>query len=149
MCYCPTPTLHLNLALTGDCAFLLSPQKTHSVWFISVLKSGDMGQCPEKSPSPCNTCVIPVSIYKFMSSFVTKTHTHPTHTLPHTPNHTHTHTHTPNHTHTHTPNHTPNTPTHTHTQPHTHTHPHTPNHPHTHTHPTTHTRTHPTTHPHT
>ncbi len=41
MCYCPTPTLHLNLALTGDGAFLLSPQKTHSVWFISVLNYGD------------------------------------------------------------------------------------------------------------
>ncbi len=27
MCYCPTPTLHLNLALTGDGAFLLSPKK--------------------------------------------------------------------------------------------------------------------------
>ncbi len=27
MCYCPTPTLHLNLALTGDGAFQLSPQK--------------------------------------------------------------------------------------------------------------------------
>ncbi len=27
MCYCPTPTLHLNLALTGDGAFLFSPQK--------------------------------------------------------------------------------------------------------------------------
>ncbi len=40
LCYCPTPTLHLNLALTGDFAFLLSPQKTHSVWFISILKSG-------------------------------------------------------------------------------------------------------------
>ncbi len=24
MCYCPTPTLHLNLALTGDGAFLFS-----------------------------------------------------------------------------------------------------------------------------
>ncbi len=22
MCYCPTPTIHLNVALTGDCAFL-------------------------------------------------------------------------------------------------------------------------------
>ncbi len=41
MCYCPTPTLHLNLALTGDGAFLLSPQKTLSVWFISVLNYGD------------------------------------------------------------------------------------------------------------
>ncbi len=79
MCYCPIPTLYLNLALTGDCAFQLSPQKTHSVWFISVLKSGDMGQCPEKSPSPCNTCVISVSLYKSMSWFVTKTRAH-THT---------------------------------------------------------------------
>ncbi len=79
----PTPTLYLNLALTGDCAFQLSPKKPHSVWFISVLKSGDMGQCPEKSP--CNTCVIPVSLYKSMSWFVTHTHTH-THT--HTRNRT-------------------------------------------------------------
>ncbi len=31
MCYCPTPTLHLNLALTGDGAFLFSLKKTHSV----------------------------------------------------------------------------------------------------------------------
>ncbi len=41
MCYCPTPTLHLNLALTGDCAFLFSLKKTHSVWFISILNYGD------------------------------------------------------------------------------------------------------------
>ncbi len=41
MCYCPTPTLHLNLALTGDSAFQLSLKKTHSVWFISVLNYGD------------------------------------------------------------------------------------------------------------
>ncbi len=27
MCYFPTPTLHLNLALTGDCTFLHSPKK--------------------------------------------------------------------------------------------------------------------------
>ncbi len=100
MCYCPTPTLHLNLALTGDCAFQLSPKKL-TLWFISVLKSGDMGQCPEKSPSPCNTCVIPVSLYKSMSWFVTKTHTH-TLTLTHTHSHTHTHTHSRSHTHTHT-----------------------------------------------
>ncbi len=33
--------LHLNLALTGDSAFLLSPRKTHSVWFISILNYGD------------------------------------------------------------------------------------------------------------
>ncbi len=103
MCYCPTPTLHLNLALTGDCAFQLSPKKPHSVWFISVLKSGDMGQCPEKSPSPCNTCVIPVSLYKSMSWFVTKTRTHTTtHTLTLSLTHTHTHSLTHTHTHTHT-----------------------------------------------
>ncbi len=41
MCYCPTPTLHLNLALTEDGAFLLSLKKTLSVWFISVLNYGD------------------------------------------------------------------------------------------------------------
>ncbi len=41
MCYCPTPTLHLNLALTGDGAFLFSLKKSHSVWFISVLNYGD------------------------------------------------------------------------------------------------------------
>ncbi len=154
MCYCPTPTLHLNLALTGDCAFQLSPQKTHSVWFISVLKSGDMGQCPEKSPSPCNTCVIPVSLYKSMSWFVTKTHTQThththTHTLTHTHRHrhthtlshtlslTHTHTHSLTHRHTHTLSHThthTDTDTHTHTLSHTHTYTHTLSHTHTHTH---------------
>ncbi len=38
-----------------------------------------MGKCPHKSPSPCNTYVIPMSLYKFVSSYVTHTHTH-THT---------------------------------------------------------------------
>ncbi len=33
--------LHLNLALTGDSAFLLYRKKTHSVWLISVLNYGD------------------------------------------------------------------------------------------------------------
>ncbi len=136
MCYCPTPTLHLNLALTGDCAFQLSPKKPHSVWFISVLKSGDMGQCPEKSPSPCNTCVIPVSLYKSMSWFVTKTRTHSlSHTHTHTLSHTHTRTLTHTHTHTHAL-------THTHTHRHAHTHTHTHSHTHTHTHTLTHTHTH-------
>ncbi len=32
---------HLNLALTGDGAFLFSLKKTHSVWFISILNYGD------------------------------------------------------------------------------------------------------------
>ncbi len=122
MCYCPTPTLYLNLALTGDCAFQLSPKKPHSVWFISVLKSGDMGQCPEKSPSPCNTCVIPVSLYKSMSWFVTKTRTH-RHTHTHTQTHTHAHTRTLTQTHSHSNTHTRTlTQTHTHTLTLKHTH---------------------------
>ncbi len=41
MCYCLTPTLHLNLALTGDGAFLFSLKKNHSGWFIRVLNYGD------------------------------------------------------------------------------------------------------------
>ncbi len=41
MCYCPTPSLHLNLALTGDGAFLFSLKKTLSVWFKSILNYGD------------------------------------------------------------------------------------------------------------
>ncbi len=32
--------LHINLALTGDGAFLLYPKKTHTVWLISVLNYG-------------------------------------------------------------------------------------------------------------
>ncbi len=125
MCYCPTPTLHLNLALTGDGAFLLSPQKNHSVWFISVLNYGDT----ENVLINHLLLVIPVSYP-----------CHYTHLCPHKP-HTHTHTHTP-HTHTHTHTHTPHTP-HTHHRHHTHTCTHTPHHthtPHTHTHtPQTHT----------
>ncbi len=92
MCHCPTPTLHLNLA-TGDCAFLPPPppqkkhqqpnkqkqttnkeKNTHSVWFISVLKNGDMGQSPDMSPSPCNTCVI-IQIHVLICHKNTQTHT--------------------------------------------------------------------------
>ncbi len=79
MCYCPTPTLHLNLALTGDGAFIFSLKKTHSVWFISVFKLCGHWKCPHKSPSPCNTYVIPMPLYKFVSHKPHK-HTHTTHT---------------------------------------------------------------------
>ncbi len=34
-----------------------------------------MWKCPHKSPSPCNTYVILMSLYKLVSSYVTKTHT--------------------------------------------------------------------------
>ncbi len=87
MCYCPTPTLHLNLALTGDGAFLLSPKKTHTVWFISVLNYGDTE----------NVLINPLLLVIPMS--------YPCHYTNLCPHKSHKHAHTP---HTHTP------PTHTH-----------------------------------
>ncbi len=94
MCYCPTPTLHLNLALTGDGAFLFSLKKTHSVWFISVLNYGDTEN---------------VLINHLLLVISMSYPCHYTNLCPHKP-HKHAHTHT--HTHTHTHN------THTHTHPH-------------------------------
>ncbi len=63
--------LHLNLPLTGNWKF-------HSVWFISVLKYGDMGKCPHKSPSPCNTCHTHVIIQ--ICVLMSQKHAHSTHT---------------------------------------------------------------------
>ncbi len=93
MCYCPTHTLHLNLALTGDGAFLLSPPKMHTVWFISILNYGDT----ENVLINHLLFVIPMSYP-----------CHYTNLCPHKPHkhaqtHTHTHTHTLTHPHTHTP----------------------------------------------
>ncbi len=80
MCYCPTPTLLLNLALTGDGAFQLSPQKTHTVWFVSILNYGDT----ENVLINHLLLVIPVSYP-----------CHYTNLCPHKPHkHAHTHTHT-------------------------------------------------------
>ncbi len=80
MCYCPTPTLHLNLALTGDGAFIFSLKKTHSVWFISVLNYGDT----ENVLINHLLLVIPMSYP-----------CHYTNLCPHKPHkHAHTHTHT-------------------------------------------------------
>ncbi len=87
MCYCPTPTLHLNLALTGDGAFLFSLKKTHSVRFISVLNYGDT----ENVLINHLLLVIPMSYP-----------CHYTNLCPHKP-HKHAYTHTHTHTHTHTP----------------------------------------------
>ncbi len=64
----PTPTLHLNLALTGDGAFLLFPQKNSLCMIYTRFKLWGHWKCPHKSPSPCNTYVIPMSLYKFVSS---------------------------------------------------------------------------------
>ncbi len=77
--------LHLNLALTGDGAFLLSLKKTHSVWFISVLNYGDT----ENVLINHLLLVIPMSYP-----------CHYTNLCPHKP-HKHAHTHTHTHTHTH------------------------------------------------
>ncbi len=87
MCYCPTPTLHLNLALTGNGAFQLSPKKTHTVWFISILNYGDT----ENVLINHLLLVIPMSYP-----------CHYTNLCPHKPHkHAHTHTHTNTRTRTH------------------------------------------------
>ncbi len=148
MCYCPTPTLHLNLALTGDGAFLLSLKKTHSVWFISILNYGDT----ENVLINHLLLVIPMSYpchYTDLcphkpQNMPTHTHTH-SHTLTYT--HTLKHSHTlPTHTHTHTHTHNTHTTTHTHIYIYkhtlTHTHLHTHTHTHTHINLQTHTHTH-------
>ncbi len=88
MWYCPTPTLHLNLALTGDGAFIFSLKKTHSVWFISVLNYGDT----ENVLINHLLLVIPMSYP-----------CHYTNLCPHKP---HKHAPPPHHTHTHTHTHT-------------------------------------------
>ncbi len=85
MCYCPTPTLHLNLAVTGDGAFIFSPQKTHSVCFISVLNYGDT----ENVLINHLLLVIPMS--------------YPCHYTNLCPHKSHKHAHTHTHTHTHRP----------------------------------------------
>ncbi len=127
MCYCPTPTLHLNLALTVDGAFLFSLKKTHSVWFISVLNYGDTEN---------------VLINHLLLVITMSYPCHYTNLCPHKP-HKHAHTTHPPHTHTHT-HHTQTPHTHHNTHTHTHTHRH-----HTHTHKHTHTYTHTHTHTHT
>ncbi len=86
------------------------PPKTQFVWFISVLKSGDMEQCPEKSPSPCNTChtcvIIQIDVLICHKNARKHTHTH-IHTymaiyiISSVFTHTHARTHTHTHTHTH------------------------------------------------
>ncbi len=82
MCYCPTPTLHLNLALTGDGAFLFSLKKTHSVWFLSVLNYGDT----ENVLINHLLLVIPMSYPCYYTNLCPD--------KPHKHAHTHTHTHT-------------------------------------------------------
>ncbi len=69
MCYCPTPTLHLNLALTGDFVYFLI--LVFSMFFKSFGLRGGHRQCPHKPPSCCNThvsiqiCVLKLYIHQF------------------------------------------------------------------------------------
>ncbi len=61
---------------------------------LSLLNYGDMGKCPHKSPSPCNTCHTHVIIQICVLICHKK--------CAHMHTHTHTHTHTRTYTHTHT-----------------------------------------------
>ncbi len=75
--------LHLNLALTGDGAFILSPKK-HSVWFISILNYGDT----ENVLINHLLLVMPMSYHVIIQICVLNhinahTHTHTTHTHTH------------------------------------------------------------------
>ncbi len=85
--YRPTPTLHLNLPLTEFFCILTFTKNSFCIIY-KPFEIWNMRKCPPKSLSPCNIYVIPMSLYKFVSScHKHTTHTHTTHT------HTHTHTH--------------------------------------------------------
>ncbi len=82
MCYCPTPTLHLNLALTGDGAFIFSPQKNSLCMIYKRLNYGDTEN---------------VLINHLLLVILMSYPCHYTNLCPHKPHkhaHTHTHTHT-------------------------------------------------------
>ncbi len=77
------------------------PQKNSLCMIYKHFKLWGHWKCAHKSPSPCNTYVIPMSLYKFVSHKPHK-HAHTQHKHKHTHTQTHTHTHTTHHTHTHT-----------------------------------------------
>ncbi len=64
MCYCPTPTLHLNLAFTGDGAFL--DKKNNNIYyvFLNLLVYRDIGSVLINHL----LVVIPMLLYRFVSS---------------------------------------------------------------------------------
>ncbi len=103
ICYCPTPTLHLNLALTGDCAFLPPPPpppkkkntyKTLFCMILSVLNNGDTE----------NVLINPLLIIILMSLTHARRHAR-THAHRRSQAHTHTHSQARMHLHTHTHTH--------------------------------------------
>ncbi len=60
----PTPKLspHRRLCIS------IFPQKNSLCMIYKRFKLWGHWKCPHKSPSPCNTYVIPMSLYKFVSS---------------------------------------------------------------------------------
>ncbi len=60
----PTPKLspHRRLCIS------IFPQKNSLCMIYKHFKLWGHWKCPHKSPSPCNTYVIPMSLYKFVSS---------------------------------------------------------------------------------
>ncbi len=58
--YRPTPTLHLNLALTGDILHFYIFKKLNSVWFISLFTHGDLNLGPHRDTSPHEAVCIQV-----------------------------------------------------------------------------------------
>jgi len=60
----PTPKLSLH---RRRCISTFPPKNAHCMIY-KHLKLWGHWKCPHKSPSPCNTYVIPMSLYKFVSS---------------------------------------------------------------------------------
>ncbi len=60
----PTPKLSPH---RRRCIYIF-PKKNSLCMIYKCFKLWGHWKCPHKSPSPCNTCVIPMSLYKFVSS---------------------------------------------------------------------------------
>ncbi len=60
----PTPKLSPH---RRRCISTFPPKNAHCMIYKHFEFWGHW-KCPHKSPSPCNTCVIPMSLYKFVSS---------------------------------------------------------------------------------
>ncbi len=94
-------SVFLNLPLTGNFVHFYFLKKNLTLLFINLLKNGDMGKCPHKSPSPCNTCHTHVFIQICVLICHKNTHTR-VHARTLTHSHTHARTRAFTHTHTHT-----------------------------------------------
>ncbi len=68
----PTPKLSPH---RRRCIYIF-PQKNSLCMIYKRFKLWGHRKCPHKSPSPCNTYVIPMSLYTCVSSCHRNTHTH-------------------------------------------------------------------------